>query len=62
MRYHLSTLLMLLTIGPPLIGLLWHAWWVVLSFVLVIVVGTAYVGISFWLARLFARFVASMMG
>jgi hypothetical protein len=33
-----------------------------LSFVLVVTVGTAYVMVSYLLARLFARFVASLMG
>jgi hypothetical protein len=61
MRYRLSTLLILMTIGPPLIAVIWYAWWVLLSFVLVVAVGTAYVVVSYLLARLVAGLIASVM-
>ncbi len=61
MRYRLSTLLILLTIGPPLIAFVWYAWWVMVLFASVIAVGAVYVVVSYLLARLVAGLIASVM-
>lgn len=62
MRYRLRTLMILTAIGPPAISFVWHTWALLLLFMALVAAIAVWYLVAWFLARIFAEFVASLMG
>ena len=62
MRYRLSTLMLVMTIVPPMVGLVWFEWRTLLVVGACLAAVTMWFWVSYSIARFFGNLVASLMG